>query len=142
MTQTDKPDEANTELAIPPNTVCYLIARFHDLQGKSASTLDNGDVEDDNVELAVLEDRGTDPVEDEIRSVVDDLGEDGQVDLVALVWLGREGGDWSELRELAMQERNEATVEYLIGTPLVADHLASGLEALGFDCVQWSAENV
>jgi hypothetical protein len=141
MTPTDTLDATGPELAVPFDTVCYLIARLHDLQGKSASTLSEGDTDDDPY-LAVLEDRGNDPVEDEIRSVIDDLDEEAQVDLVALLWLGRDVGEWKELRELALQEHNDATAGYLIGTPLVADYLASGLEVLGFDCTEWLAKNV
>lgn len=141
MTPTDIPDATDPELAVPFHTVCYLIARLHDLQGKSASTLSEGDTDDDPY-LAVLEDRGNDPVDDEIRSVIDDLDEEAQVDLVALLWLGRDVGEWTELRELALQEHNDATAGYLIGTPLVADYLAAGLEVLGFDCTEWLAKNV
>lgn len=140
MTQTEDSATDSPELAVPLHTVCYLIARLHDLQGKSASTLNRGDTDDDP-QLDILEDRGADPVEDEIRSVVDDLDEEAQVDLVALLWLGRDESDWAELRALAVQERNDATADYLIGTPLVADYLASGLEALGRDCVDWTAQN-
>ena len=140
MTPNDIPDPADPELAVPLDTVCYLIARLHDLQGKSASTLSEGDTDEDPY-LAVLEDRGNDPVEDEIRSVIDDLDEEAKVDLVALLWLGRDVGEWTELRELALQEHNDATAGYLIGTPLVADYLASGLEILGFDCTEWLAKN-
>lgn len=141
MTPTDIPDATDPELAVPFHTVCYLIARLHDLQGKSASTLSEGDTDDDPY-LAVLEDRGNDPVDDEIRSVIDDLDEEAQVDLVALLWLGRDVGEWTELRELALQEHNDATAGYLIGTPLVAEYLAAGLEVLGFDCTEWLAKNV
>ena len=140
MTLTDDPAVDGPELAVPLNTVCYLIARLHDLQGKSASTLNRGDTDDDP-QLDILEDRGTDPVEDEIRTVIHDLDEEAQVDLVALLWLGRDDGDWTELRDIAVQERNDATADYIIGTPLVADYLASGLEALGLDCVEWTAKN-
>lgn len=53
--------------------VCYLRTRLHDLQRKSDSTLSEGDLVADDTELAILEDRGIDAVEDEIRSVVEDL---------------------------------------------------------------------
>lgn len=141
MTQTDDPVAVEPELSISLNTVCYLIARLHDLQGKSASTLNEGDTDDDDPQLSVLEDRGNDPVEVEIRSLIADLDEEAQVDLVTLLWLGRDDSEWTELREIAVQEHNDATAEYLLGTPLVADYLASGLEALGFDCTEWAAKN-
>jgi len=102
MTRADTPDATDPELAVPLDTVCYLIERLHDQQGKSASTLSEG-VNDDDPCLAVLEDRGNDPVEGEIRSVINDLDEEAQVDRVALLWLGRDVGEWTKLRALALQ---------------------------------------
>ena len=47
MTPADMPDATDPALSVPLDTVCYLIARLHDLQGKSASTLSEGDTDDD-----------------------------------------------------------------------------------------------
>jgi len=69
-----------------------------------------------------------------LTSLIDDLDEDAQVDLVALMWLGREDEVWSALRELAWQERTPSPAAYLLGTPLLADYLLSGLDRLGLDC--------
>lgn len=131
-----KPDvtEATVEIAVPLQTVCYIAERAHDLMGKTASTEAENSLDDEDPEADILEDRGHDPVEEELRSVIEDLDEDAQVDLVALMWLGREDEDWSTLRELAWQERTSSPASYLLGTPLLADYLLSGLDRLGFDC--------
>lgn len=131
------------ELSVPLETVCYIIQKGHDLQGKTASSLfDDESGETDNPEAEILEDRATDPVALEIASVISDLPEDAQVDLVALMWLGRDEDEWSDLRTLAWQERNQSTAAYLTGTPLFADYIEAGLNALGFDCRAWNAENL
>lgn len=131
-----KPDvtEATVEIAVPLQTVCYIAERAHDLMGKTASTEAENSLDDEDPEADILEDRGHDPVEEELRSVIEDLDEDAQVDLVALMWFGREDEDWSTLRELAWQERTSSPASYLLGTPLLADYLLSGLDRLGFDC--------
>jgi hypothetical protein len=130
-------DAVPADLAVPLDTVCYIVERAHDLQGKTArSGLDD----DDDMAAAVLEDRGADPVAEELTSVISDLPEDAQIDLVALMWLGRdETADWAELREIARSEHTDWTPLYLCGTPLLADHLLAGLDRLGLDCSGWLA---
>ncbi|WP_171060965.1 DUF3775 domain-containing protein [Poseidonocella sp. HB161398] len=127
-------EEAADELQVPLHTVCYLAMRAHDLMGKSESTVDEDGAEEDDPELGIREDRGTDAVEAELRSLLDDLDEEALIDLVALVWLGRDGESWDALRELARQEHNASTADYLLGTPLLADYLLEGLDRLGLDC--------
>lgn len=131
------------ELSVPLDTVCYIIQKAHDLQGKTATShFDDESGDPDDAMLSVLEEGSFDPVAQELESVISDLPEDGQIDLVALMWLGRDEEDWAELRALAEQEHTSGTVAYLLGTPLLADHLRSGLEALGLDCTEWEAENL
>jgi len=136
-------EDAGVSLSVPLDTVCYIVARMQDLQGKDASTLDgsNANADDEDIEDAVLEDRPSDPVGIEVRSVISDLTDEAKYDLVALMWLGRDSGDWAEMRALAEQEHSTPTADYLCGTPLVADYLLEGLSALGLDCAGWFAEN-
>lgn len=128
----DDPDEV--ELAIPLDTVCAIIELAHDLMGKTGSSADEYDAEEDDLVLSVLEDRGDDPAELEIRSVIHDLPDEAKAELVALMWLGRDGGSWGDLRQLAEEERTGTTADYLCGTPHLADHLVAGLETLGRSC--------
>ncbi|SEL70197.1 Protein of unknown function [Roseivivax marinus] len=127
-------DVSEIELSIPLDTVCAIIDLAHDLMGKTASSGDDDEPDEEDVRLSVLEDRGDDPADLELRSVIHDLGIEARVDLVALMWLGRDGGDWAELRQIAEDERNGRTADYLCGTPHLADHLASGLDLLGRGC--------
>ncbi len=138
-----EPAEAEVSLSVPLDTVCYIVARMHDLQGKDANTLDgsNPNADDEDLADAVLEDRPSDSVELEVKSVISDLTDEAKYDLVALMWLGRDAGDWAEMRALAEQEHTTPTADYLCGTPLVADYLLEGLNILGLDCTSWFAEN-
>ena len=130
----DDTADAEIDLSVPLRTVCYIAERVHILMGKTASTDAEDAPDDDDPETDILEDRGNDPVEEELTSLINDLDEDAQVDLVALMWLGREDEDWSALRELAWQERTPSPASYLLGTPLLADYLLSALDRLGPDC--------
>lgn len=72
--------------------------------------------------------------EGELRAFFDRLTEEEQVDLVALMWIGRgsfEAEEWAEARQTAMAEATTPTADYLIGTPHMSDHLENGLEAMG-----------
>jgi Protein of unknown function (DUF3775) len=62
------------------------------------------------------------------------LNVDEQVSLVALTWIGRGTygpEDLEEAIETARNERVNATSQYLLGIPLLADYLEEGLDKLG-----------
>lgn len=72
--------------------------------------------------------------EGELRGLIDRMSEDEQVELVAIMWIGRESFEVDELAEAITTARQEATTpcaDYLIGTPHMSDHLENGLDALG-----------
>jgi len=80
--------------------------------------------------LARDEDRG----EPQLRAVIEDLAEEEKASLVAVFWIGRgsyESEDLDEAVSTALQEATTPTADYLLGSPHLADHLESGLEALG-----------
>jgi hypothetical protein len=94
----------------------------------------------DDREAAVLEDHEDDPVLEEITSLINSLSEDEQIDLVALLWLGRDdyaASDWPAVREEAARAHNENTASYLLGTPLLGDFLEEGLSMLGHSCEEF-----
>jgi len=137
--QTPDTDPATRpDLAVPLDTVCYIIEKAREFDVKAGSTdPDAPDIYDDDVDAAVLEDRPSDPVESELRSVIRDLSEDAQIDLVTLMWLGRDDGsadEWDEVRQIATDEHNTHTAKYLVGTPLLSVHLEAGLEIIGISC--------
>jgi hypothetical protein len=76
----------------------------------------------------------------EITGFIDALTEDEQIDLVALMRLGRGDGtieEWDELRGDAAEGRTARTASYLLGEPMLGDLLAEGLDAFG---LSWSDE--
>ncbi|MDO5642025.1 MAG: DUF3775 domain-containing protein [Paracoccus sp. (in: a-proteobacteria)] len=73
-------------------------------------------------------------VTSELQEFIAALNDDEQASLVALMWIGRDSFDASELAEAiatAKSEKTTATEDYLMGEPRLADFLEAGLEALG-----------
>ncbi|WP_027580432.1 DUF3775 domain-containing protein [Bradyrhizobium sp. Ai1a-2] len=120
------------ELSISTDKVGFLIEKAREFDVKeAASDPDSGSNAADDDMVDVLEDDGQDPVEGEIRGFIRALSEDEQIDLVALMRLGR--GDrpieeWDELRREAADQYNGRTAGYLLGEPMLGDLLAEGLE--------------
>src|SRR5882757_10007617 len=129
------------ELAISAEKVGFLIEKAREFDVKdTASDPDSGSNGADDDMIDVLEDNGSDPVAREITGFINALTEDEQIDLVALMRLGRGDAtieEWKDLRREAADGRNGRTASYLLGEPLVSDYLAEGLDAFGLD---WSDE--
>lgn len=143
------PDGPAPELAVPVGTVCFIIEKLRayenaDLMGEPAEAPDGQDPQanpldcDDLDALHAQENayHGA-PVLQELESFIGDLPEDQQVDLVALMWLGRDNyvsSEWTAVRDQAAQAHNARTPAYLLGSPMAADLLQEGLAILGFTC--------
>lgn len=125
-------------LSISPDKVCFFILKAREFDAKDVTTdPDDASNPTDDGMVAVLEDHRDDPTAEELRVFMNGLTEDEQVDLVALMWLGRGDGDvgeWGELRREAARLHNNHTAQYLLGKPLLADHLAEALARLGYRC--------
>ncbi len=122
-------------LEISPQKVWFFIQKAREFDVKDVVTDEgSGSNAADDAMLSVLEDHGDDPTYTELRMFINALTEDEQVDLVALTWLGRGDGDlsdWDDLREEAARLHNTRTAQYLLGKPMLADHLEEGLAQLG-----------
>jgi hypothetical protein len=126
------------ELSISPEKLCFIIikAREFDVKDVVTDPQDSSNAPDDSMR-SVLEDHEDDPVYDELTGFIGALTEDEQIDLVALAWLGRGDGtieDWEELRAEAARAHNKRTATYLLGMPLLADHLEEALSQFGYSC--------
>ena len=132
-------------LQIDPRKVCYLIVKAREFDAKvEVIEPDPGSNPSDEDMRGVLEDYPDDPVDAEIRTLVDDMNEDEQIDLVTLLWLGRGEGspdEWDSLREQAAAAHSEHTADYLLGTPLLSDYLAEGFSRLGYDWSDFEIEH-
>ena len=74
--------------------------------------------------------------EGELRAFIDRLSMDEQAEITAIMWIGRGSFEPEELGEAIYTARQEATtptVDYLLGTPHLADNLEACMEALGID---------
>lgn len=125
-------------LSISPEKVCHVVVKAREFDVQDVETdPDSGSNATDDSMLSVLEAHGDDPTFQELVAFIDGLSEDEQVDLVALTWLGRGDGvldDWPELRREAQRAHNKRTAAYLLGKPMLADHLEDGLSEFGCSC--------
>jgi len=134
------------ELTVPLEKVCFIVmkAREFDVKDPVTDPSPASNPSDDR-SAAVLEDHEDDPVLEELTSLISELSVDGQVDLVALMWVGRDDRsavDWDSVREEAALAHNKHTADYLCGTPLLADHLAEGLSVLGLSCSDYERQHL
>ena len=129
------------ELAISVDKVAFLIEKTREFDVKEAETdPDSGSNPTDDDMIDVLEDDGCDPVAQEISGFINAMTEDEQIDLIALMRLGRGDGsieEWNDLRREAAEVRGRSTSRTLLGEPLVSDYLAEGLDAFG---LSWTGE--
>lgn len=125
-------------LSISTEKVCFIVIKAREFEAKDVVTEpDPASNSADDAMVSVLEDHRDDPVTHELRSFIQDLNEDEQIDLVALTWLGRgDGGleEWQELRAEADRAHNNRTASYLLGMPLLPDYLEEGLSQFGESC--------
>ena len=125
---------------INTDKVCFLIVKAREFDVKTgveepdpdsgAADSEIGDTPRDFVE---------DPTLQEIKLFVEELNEDEQIDLVALMWLGRgdyDTSEWEDARTEAIRARDEHghTAEYLLGAPLLGDYLEEALSQFGESC--------
>ncbi|MGC2810892.1 MAG: DUF3775 domain-containing protein [Bradyrhizobium sp.] len=129
------------ELAISVEKVGFLIEKTREFDAKEGSSdPDSGSNGADDNMVDVLEDDGDDPVAREITGFINAMSEDEQIDLIALMRLGRGDGtieEWDDLRREAADGRDGRTANYLLGEPLVSDYLAGGLDEFG---LTWNDE--
>jgi hypothetical protein len=120
------------ELELNPEIVQFIIDKAHEFHSREDVTFpeEPADVDPEWAEM-VTTDYSSDPYYQELKTIIDDLEPDQQMMLVALMWVGR--GDysleeWDEALAFAEETWTDHTAEYLIGTALLADYLAEGLE--------------
>ena len=125
-------------LAISPEKVFFVIVKSREFDVKvEVEEPDPGSNAADDGMSAVLQDYQDDPSYDEAAAFIDAMNEEEQINLVALAWLGR--GDftfdeWQDALAEAADARNDHTASYLLGMPLLSDHLEEGLSLHGHSC--------
>jgi hypothetical protein len=135
------------ELAISREKISFLIEKAQEFDVKDLpADLDSGSNATDDGMIDVLEDNSGDSVASEMASFIRAMNEDEQIDLIALMWLGRGDAtieEWEDLRARSAERRSGyrkprwETVRYVLGEPLLGDLLAEGLDKFG---VSWVDE--
>ncbi len=123
-------------LSISLEKLAYIVekAREYDAEVPTDSDAAEGSDAVDDQEREVLFDTPDNPTAQELRDAIDGLNVDEREELLALMWLGRGDYDarsWREALQQARDTQSSTETEYLLGTPLLADYLEEGVEALG-----------
>ena len=129
----------------PLDTLCRIILRAREYEAQTATDYDGNEAADnvddeDEGALSVLDDTINDSVEEELRAVLEDLGEDQLAEVLALCWIGQgtyDAGDWDEAMDEAIdlaKDGGEAAIDELMDMPMLASVLESGLAAFELSC--------
>ena len=73
----------------------------------------------------------------ELKSLIDELEPDQQLDIIALMYVGRgdfSAKEWGESRHEAHAIKPGNRANYLISKPMLADYLTEGLAVFGYSC--------
>src|SRR5260370_36809059 len=99
-------------LSISPEKVFFIVTKSRQSDSNAIGPDASSDSSDD-----VAEDRSKSTDRSELSRLVRDLNVDEQIDLVALMWLGRGDGGLENLRDLASEAEsahNKRAASYLI----------------------------
>lgn len=129
--------EPPATLEVDRGTLAFIALKakaYSALVGSDDAT-DASDVADDRF-VDALEDEADNPVARELSDAIDALNTDAKAALVALTWLGRgdyDAEEWDEALAAARERAHASTARYLMGVPLLGDHLENGADALGIN---------
>lgn len=118
-------------LTITPDSAFSILLKARQFDVKVDQTdPDSGSNPTDDSSVDALEFGPGDDTLRELRSAINDLNDDEQRDLIALIWLGR--GDfaidrWKDARSAARDIIRSRVPRYVAGIPLVSDYLEEGL---------------
>ena len=118
-------------LSISPEKVFFIVSKAHQFEMEASEPDLISDLEDDDAGEGRV---GRDTDLTELSGFISDLNVDEQIDLVALMWLGRGDGDLDSFRDLrneAADAHNSRTAAYVLGTPMFADYLEEAMSMFG-----------
>lgn len=128
----------------PLETLCRIILRGREYEAQTPTDYNDDEaaenVDDDGEALSVLDDAINDSVEEELQSILEDLGEDQLAEVIAFCWVGQgtyDVGDWDEATEEAQSLINNgdnAAIDELMEMPMLASVLDAGLAAFDLSC--------
>ncbi len=130
-------NDINITLNINPEIIENIISRLSEFYVKEAVVFPEkiSDTEYEYDWSQILATHQDDLTFQEVKNVIDDLEPDQKIDLLALLYIGKEDFDAEEW-EMAQQEakNNLSTdlTEYLFSEPQAAEYLKQGLSQMGY----------
>jgi len=121
------------EVSLDKLAQIVLLARAYDAQVSESDPDEASNASDDRL-VSVLESQADNPIEQELREAIEGLSDDEQAALVALTWIGRGDFACEELDRAittAFERRQNSTVDYLVGIPLLGDLIDQGAASCG-----------
>jgi hypothetical protein len=132
-------------LNIAEDKVAFIIVKAREFDEKvEDSDPDEGSNPTDDDNADILEDKAGDGTREELVGAINELNVDEQVELVALAWLGRgtyDLSEWQDALQVARDEHNKRTAQYLLGLPMLGDYLEEGLAAFGISISDEDADS-
>ena len=132
-------------LTLSPERAFFILMKAREFDEKvETSDPDSGSNAADDLAVDVLEDTPDDPTQAELIAAVNALNDDEQLDLIALIWVGRGDftfADWPEARAGAADIGRERAPRYVAGIPLVSDYLDDALSQLGYSLEDYVDEH-
>lgn len=129
----------------PLDTLCRIILRGREYEAQTPTDYDGNEAADnvddaDEETLSVRDDAINDSVEEELRAVLEDLGEDQLAEVIAFTWVGQgtyDASDWDEAMDEAqslVSEGSDAAIDDLLEQPMLASVLEAGMAAFDLSC--------
>lgn len=127
------------DLSTPLDLICRIIIRARQVEAQVPGVdPDNDDpVNDSDDERDVLEDELDETAVDELRTAIDDLADDQQIELLALALVGQgtyDASEWEDALEEAGDKDSEPPVDLLMDMPTLSENLDAGLAAFDLSC--------
>jgi Protein of unknown function (DUF3775) len=126
-------------LNINPDIVCFIISRAREFHAKEEVTFSEKTPESEyEYDWAqILADHADDLSYIEVKRTIENLDHAQQVDLLALLYVGRGDfteNEWSAAHKEARSNLAPNLTGYLFSKPFIAYYLEKGLESLGYIC--------
>lgn len=136
MVQIDTTPAAKPELAISSDDAFFILMKAREFDEKTPNTdPDSGSNPTDDGGVDAVEDGPDDTTQGELVGAIKALNDDAQLDLIALIWIGRGDfslAEWDEAKAAARDIGRERLPRYVCGIPLVSDYLDEALSQFGF----------
>lgn len=123
-------------LTITPDSAFEILLKAREFDVKVAETdPDSGSNPSDDDSVDTLEFAPKDDTQRELFSAISDLNDDEQLDLIALIWVGRSDftlEEWQAAREAAKDIGRARTPRYVSEIPLVSNYIEDALSQFNF----------